>query len=523
MNANSILFALVNAAAFMLSASFLIYVTSIVVPFLRHRPAVPGDDNEYEWHFVVPCLNEERVIEQTVARLRADFPHSHVWCVDDASVDNTSRILRRLADRDLHVHVVTRRLPHAQLGKGPALNAAWRAVVDWLGNGVDPDRVIVGVVDADGLLDPECLRALSGPKYFGEPAISAVQIQVRVSNGDLAAEGASPASRVLIRMQDLEFTTVIAAIQMLRHNVGSVGMGGNGQFTRLSALNLIAGEFGQPWQDALIEDFELGLHVLLTGGRNEYCHETWVSQQGPATFARLVRQRSRWGQGAMQCARYLNPVLRSPNISTGAAVEITYFLALPWLQILGDVIYLIALVALIYSSFTVPGGPLHWLLEAGAWQLIPLFLVFGLGPLFIWGPIYRRRNAVGLSRWKAAVLGLANWPYLFVHHCAVWWAFTRTIRSRNDWKKTERLDRRHTVPAWLQFPEPDAGGRLVVAGRFRPSFGPTTTAPGRLVVRRHAARAISRPDPIPLVEARHQEDGLLRPRSERQPVHLHTG
>lgn len=488
MNQDSILFALVDAAAFMLSASFLIYVVFIVVPFLRHRPSEAGDDRGFGWHFFVPCLDEERVVELTVGRLRQTFPDAHVWCIDDASSDSTPYILKRLARMDGHVHVVTRCHPHAREGKGSALNAAWDALVRWLPEGTDPDRVIVGVVDADGFLDPQCLKVISGPHFFGDPDIGGVQIQVRVSNaaedGKQRTDHAKATSRLLVRMQDMEFTSIVAAIQMLRHTTGSVGMGGNGQFTRLSALQRVTSEFGQPWQDALIEDFEMGLHIMLTGGRNEYCHDTWVSQQGPPTFLRLVRQRSRWGQGVMQCFRYLSPVLRSPNITTPAAVELTYFMLLPWLQVFGDVVYVAALTALAYAAITVPGGPSHWLATDGTWQLLPMFAFFGLGPLFIWGPLYRRRICPTLSRRQAVVMGLANWPYIFVHHFAVWWAFIRVLRSRRDWKKTERLDRRPALATalnerWLAHALPEPA--TVVTGRLRLS-STNLSVPGRLVV-----------------------------------------
>lgn len=480
MTYNSLLFAVVNAAAFMLSASFLIYIAFIVVPFLRHRPGLPGDEGGFGWHFFVPCLDEELVVEETVSRLRNRFPHGHIWCVDDASVDGTPDILARLCRADRHVHVVTRTHPRAQEGKGPALNAAWEALERWLPQGSDTDRVIVGVVDADGYLDPECLRIISGPGFFGDPEVGAVQIKVRVNNGHRNANGASASSRLWVRLQDMEFTSLIAGMQMLRHNVGSVGMGGNGQFTRLTTLDRVAVEFGQPWQHALIEDFEMGLHILLTGGRNEYCHDTWVLQQGPPTFRRLVRQRSRWGQGVMQCLRYLNPVLRSANISTPAAVEITYFILLPWLQVLGDVIYVIAFAAIGYAAFTVPGGPIHWFGEAGAWQLLPMFVVFGLGPICIWGPIYRRCVATELTRRQAIGLGLANWAYIFVHHAAVWWAFVRVLRNQRDWKKTERLDLRLLVPS------------IVSRARLARS-GPPTVVPGRLYLSRDTTAVVPGP------------------------------
>jgi 1,2-diacylglycerol 3-beta-glucosyltransferase len=429
----------VNAAAFLLCASFLAYVACIVVPLVRHRRGPTGDPAGFAWHFVVPCLNEERVIAPTVADLLTSFPAAHVWCVDDASSDATHQIVSRLARRDRRVHLVSRYPPDAQQGKGPALNAAWAAISRLLPPDADLDRIIVGVVDADGILDPACTAVLAGPSFFGRPEVGAVQIQVRVVNQD---EGASAGTRTLIRMQDLEFSCVIAGMQMLRRHVGSTAMGGNGQFTRASALQRVTDTYGTPWATALLEDFELGLRVLLTGGRTEYCHDTFVVQQGPPTVGRLVRQRCRWAQGLMQCFKYFLPVMRSRRISSSAAMEIAMFLLLPWFQLLGVLVYLVSLVLLAYYAVTTTGGPLHWF-GAGAWGLIPLFLIFGLAPLAFWGPIYRRTAARDLTRRRALFLGLVNWPYSYIHHVSTWWAFGRMLRSRHDWKKTERLEPAH--------------------------------------------------------------------------------
>src|SRR5262249_22574946 len=156
-----------------------------------------------------------------------------------------------------------------------------------------------------------CLDVIAGPSCFGDAAVGAVQVQVRVVHRGHGARRSS-LSRLLVRLQDMEFSGVIAAMQTFRRHLGSVGMGGNGQFTRLSVLDRIASEHGTPWHGALLEDFELGVHVLLAGFRTEYCHDTWVAQEGLPTLRSLVRQRSRWAQGSMQCFRYLWPVLRSP-------------------------------------------------------------------------------------------------------------------------------------------------------------------------------------------------------------------
>jgi 1,2-diacylglycerol 3-beta-glucosyltransferase len=309
--------------------------------------------------------------------------------------------------------------------------------------GTDPAKVVLGVVDADGWLDPHCLDVISGPNLFGDPTVSAVQIQVRMVDhvpdlaDRLAVRARSRAGRLLVRMQDLEFAGPIAAMQVLRRHLGSVGMGGNGQFTRLSSLYKVSRAYGTPWHGALLEDLELGLHVLFTGGRTQYCHDTWVAQEGLPSLRRLIRQRTRWAQGSMQCARYLWPVLTSARISTGGAVEIAYFLIQPWLQLIGGLLYAICGFILVSGLAQSASDPTN-LLNPTTYGIVMLFLLFGIGPPVVWGPVYRSRVDRSTTRRRALLLGLTNAVYLYINHVAVWTAFYRIIRMRHDWTKTER-------------------------------------------------------------------------------------
>lgn len=438
-----------NAGAFLVCAAFLAYVALILWPYLRRKPDEGGRADDFSWHILIPCRDEEAVIESTVRSLVATHPRARVWCIDDASRDATPTILARLAQELPHVRVVTRSLPEARIGKGPALNAGFSALVDWMRPGSDPTKVIVGVVDADGVLDPRCLDVIAGPSMFGDPTVGAVQIQVRMLDhvpglAGGAASAPTRRGRLLVRMQDLEFSGPIAAMQVLRRHLGSVGMGGNGQFTRLSSLYRVSREHGTPWHGALLEDLELGLHVLLTGGRTQYCHDTWVAQEGLPSVRRLVRQRTRWAQGSMQCARYLWPVLTSPKISTGAAVEIAYFLIQPWLQLLGGVLYAICGFILVSGLAQSAGNPSE-LLNPTNYGVLMLFLLFGMGPLVVWGPVYRSRVDRSTSRRRALMLGVTNALYLYVNHIAVWTAFYRIVRVRHDWTKTDRNGPRTTT------------------------------------------------------------------------------
>ncbi|SHH42936.1 Glycosyltransferase, catalytic subunit of cellulose synthase and poly-beta-1,6-N-acetylglucosamine synthase [Jatrophihabitans endophyticus] len=438
--------ALLNTAAFLLCVTFLVYVGLIMAPYLRRQDNPPGCRDEYAWHYIVPCLDEEPVVAGTVAHLVADFPEATFWCVDDGSGDGTGAVLARLAEQHPQVRLVSRRAPEARQGKGAALNAAWRAIAASVPPGVDRDKVVVGVLDADARLDRWCPDVICGPAAFGDPEVSAVQIQVRVTcdpdavlgtDLDRLADGARRPTDdpLLVRLQDLEFSGPIAAMQLLRQRAGSVGMGGNGQFTRLSALDRIALEFGTPWHGALLEDFELGLHLLLTGTRTAYCHDTAVAQAGLTELRPLLRQRCRWAQGGMQCARYLRAVFCSPQVPLPAALEIAYYLYVPWSQLLGSVVFPAAIgLDVWYAVHTAGGAPAWW--AAGAWGVLPLALLFGVLPHIVWGPIYRSRSANPIGRGRAVLLGVANVAYGYVLQAAVWWALARLLRRRRDWQKT---------------------------------------------------------------------------------------
>ncbi|MDQ6840053.1 MAG: glycosyltransferase [Actinomycetota bacterium] len=510
------LLAVLNTVAFLLCVSFLAYVMLIMVPFLRYRPGLSGDPRAHDWHLLVPCRNEEEVIAETISGLRRTFPAAHIWCIDDASTDGTGAILASLRRRHARLHVVTRRPPDAAKGKGPALNAGWQAVVASLPPGVDLERVVVGVLDADARLDPDAAAVISGPAWFGNPSVGAVQIQVRVSATTLGPR-LPAARRLLVRLQDLEFSGPIAAMQMLRRRSGSVGMGGNGQFTRLSVLNLIATGAGTPWHGALLEDFELGLHVLLAGSRTEYCHDTWVSQDGLAHVRTLLRQRSRWAQGSMQCFTYLQAILRSSNISTMGAVELTYFLLLPWLQLFGSVIYAAAFSVLGYYAFAEPGGLSAWW-NAGAWGILPLFVLFGIAPFLVWGFIYRRYSDPSLRLPTAFALGMANWAYGYLQQTASWWAFVRVARNRHDWKKTA-----HTRPD--DGPVTVAAGSPALAGVFAPVRHPqpptpSPTAPTRRPIRPMAtARFVAGPSLSPQSPVSHLPTSPAPAGTSSQPNH----
>jgi 1,2-diacylglycerol 3-beta-glucosyltransferase len=428
--------AILNTAAFLLCVYFCAYVLSILIIHLRTRRASGSDYTSYDWHIVIPCRNEASVIAGSLHRLLRDLPDVTVWCVDDGSDDGTDAVLHSFT-ADPRVRVVSRRLPDAAQGKGAALNAAWEAIARHLPADAVLERTIVGVLDADSYLDPRCRSALVGPRYFGAAEVAAVQVEVRMIQCARPAGESGRWARLLVRLQDMEFRAPIAAMQSLRRYTASVAMGGNGQFTRVSLLRQLATEHGTPWHGALLEDFELGLHILLQGGRTEYCAETWVAQEALTRIRPLIRQRTRWAQGSMQCGRYLAAVLHSRRISNSATLEIAHFLAAPWFQLLGTPIYLGCLVVLGWYVAHTPGGITAWW-AGGGWGVPPLIALFGVLPFAVWGLVYRNRCEPHLSVAAALGLGVGHWLYSYVQSVAVWIAFARMLTSRSEWQKTAR-------------------------------------------------------------------------------------
>jgi cellulose synthase/poly-beta-1,6-N-acetylglucosamine synthase-like glycosyltransferase len=440
-----VLLGFTQALALTMSVAFVTYVFLIVVPYLRRKPAPTGRPNAFEWHFLVPCRDEEAVIGDTVRYLRTHFPIAHVWVIDDDSDDRTVGVVRSLrrngGEEDKHIHVVRRYRPQARTGKGDALNDAYRTLKLWMGRHADADRAVIVVVDADGRPAPNCLEVCAADHLFGNPRLGAVQVDVRMINTGERQTGVSRWRRTfgaaLVRMQDLEFRTAIAAIQMSRGVTGTISMGGNGQFTRLSALDSIAGRTGQPWRGSLLEDFELGVHLLTAGWQTGFTMDTHVNQEGLYSLRRFLAQRTRWGQGTMQCMRYLRRIWDSKHLSTLGAAEMLYYLAQPWMQLLGTLIYPIPVIMLAHRAITSPGEVWLWFTD-GAWILFTVYGAFGLMPFVLWGPVYRARCEPDTSVWRSLAYGLGYALYIYTFYITSWRALIRLVRGNNGWTKTRR-------------------------------------------------------------------------------------
>ncbi|WP_420367221.1 glycosyltransferase [Curtobacterium sp. L1-20] len=427
-----------------LVVSFCAYVLTILIPFLRRKPEPEGQPAAFQWHFFIPCRDEEAVIGTTIGRARERFPTAHVWIIDDDSDDRTADIVRHFEVNDPLVHLVERHRPHARIGKGAALNAAYDALNAWLPADADHESTLVCVLDADGEMEANAFAAVATDRVFGDPTVGAAQITVWMKNRNDRhplpghSRVANLMARALIRMQDMEFRTMIAAMQTLREHTSTVGLGGNGQFTRLSVLDLIRDSYGEPWHGSLLEDYELGVHVLLAGYQTRHVHDTHVSQEALTSFRRFLTQRTRWSQGNIQCARYLGQIFASRHFDTRGVLESAYYLVLPFIQVIGFVTWMVLVGAFIQRLATDPQHVLADATPVAFAATAVLFTLFGVAPFAIWGPVYVRRCEPQKSLWKGLLYGLGMWFYVFYMYVSLSRAFVRVVLRRNGWAKTRR-------------------------------------------------------------------------------------
>lgn len=405
----SLLLVLIVGGAFVFYYLLALHPDPVIVRANR-RPAL--------YVFFVPALNEERVIRNTLDSLLAvrEQDRIRVVVIDDASDDTTAAIVGSY--RDPRVVLLRRQMPNARQGKGAALNFAYQQMLARHLDDTSPDDVVIGIVDADGRLQPNAIEVMDG--LFSGRGVGAVQTLVRIINR----------TSLLGRFQDYEFVAFGSMAQAAREKLGSVGLGGNGQFTRLSALQSLG---PAPWTDCLTEDLDLGIRLAIAGWRNRYTGQTWVEQQGLTNVRKLLRQRVRWCHGHFQCWRLI-PRLVTSNLPNRSVLDLMYYLITPGLNLLASVVFVVPFALLLMHLVTTP---MH-----APWQLyaiyIALLYLLSFGPALLLSAWYWRR-AKDISALRAFVLAHGQAAYNLIWYVAEWWAVVRILGRRRNWVKTSRL------------------------------------------------------------------------------------
>jgi 1,2-diacylglycerol 3-beta-glucosyltransferase len=376
---------------------------------------------------IVPAHNEEAVIGATLeALVRLDYERYVVIVVDDGSRDATARLARAFESTG-RVLVVERPPEVAGQGKGAALNEGYRVLTRMLDAGhplvesFDGD-VVVGIVDADGHLEPQALREVA--RLFADPRVAGVQMGVIIGN---ARNG------LIERCQDLEFVGFSHLAQAARDRIGSVGLGGNGQFTRLSALRSLG---RPPWTDCLTEDLDLGLNLTELGWRIRFCRTTSVTQQGVRTVRAWLRQRTRWAQGHYQCWHHVPKLLAARKVGLATRLDLSLYLLF-----VAFVMFVAANLAIVVAGLTgwiYVNNEFLTFLPPGPARNITMEIL-GLSPVVILLARYQQHTPHPLRWWELPAYGAAFAVYVYLWALASLLAWFRLVAGRVGWAKTKRV------------------------------------------------------------------------------------
>ncbi len=416
----------VSALGYLMVAVNVYYFVLFGLTYIR-EPLLPRS-SDFFMVLVVPAHNEELVIEDTLKSLtRLRYEHYRVIVMNDGSSDRTSELAHAF-EKSGRVLVVDRGRDVAGRGKGAVLNHAFEIVKEaaargdaWL-QGRSPDQIVICVVDADGQLESNALARVA--PCFSDPLVGALQIPVHITN---ARDGLIP------RLQDLEFVGFSSYVQVARDHIGSVGLGGNGQFNRMSAL-LSLGR--PPWTDCLTEDLDIGLYLAERGWRIRFRTGTFVAQQGLRNFWLLLRQRTRWVQGNYQCFFHLPRLLVAHRARLIVRLDLSiYLLLIGFVMVVTCatgllIANLLGLVAIHNSALAfLPDGPVR---RAG-------YEIMGTGAIWVFLATYQRNSPNAVPWWQVPAYGALFAAYSYFGVVFTLWAWTRMLTKRNGWVKTPRL------------------------------------------------------------------------------------
>ncbi len=436
----SLVLLLLEATALLLATTFA-FETCDVVTRVRHDRRFPAPDPAYlpRVSLHIAAYNEppDMLIETIKSVETLDYPDFELVVIDNNTKDPA--VWRPVEE-------YCRRLPRVRFVhvdpwpgyKSGALNLA-------LERYADPAAEIVGVIDADYLVDPSYLRQTVG--YFADPDVAFVQTpqDYRDWEGSAYFTACYDAYRYF-------FATAMPS----RNERNSIIFAGTMGLLRRPLLEAIGG-----WDEWVItEDAETSLRLLMAGYSGMYVNQSFGRGIMPLTFSALKSQRFRWCFGGMQILRRhwrsLMPWDRSPHNHLSLGQRLDYLMG--GLQWFNDLVYLgFSAVLLTVASLMLAGERVAIRPLVGPTVMLPAALLASGLLRATWA--LRNRTDITLGR---AVLAFANWLSLS-------WTVARAclqglVRKEGVFMRTPKTGGAHRLRAALRAASPEAVLGLVLWG-----------------------------------------------------------
>ena len=349
---------------------------------------VPGYQPMVSIHVPIHREPPELVAQTLDAIARLDYPDFEVLVIDNNTDDESlwrpvEAQCRRLGPRFRFFHLS----PWPGYKSG-ALNYALEQT--------DPRAEIIGVVDADYIVEPNWLADLTG--HFADPKVAFVQTPQDYR--DCAVRG------VYGRALALSYIYFFRISMASRNERNAIIFAGTMGLLRKDALEEVGG-----WDEwCITEDAEVSLRLLCAGYGSVYVDRTYGRGIMPLDYAGLKKQRFRWAFGGVQLLRMharklFNPL---PGGKLTAAQRWSYVSG--GLQWLNDPLALAFTMLLLIGAMTLLiGGTFTVQPFVGAVLFVPpVFLLFAVSR-FLWALRVREHCSMAEAMRALAVLLGLTW------------------------------------------------------------------------------------------------------------------
>jgi cellulose synthase/poly-beta-1,6-N-acetylglucosamine synthase-like glycosyltransferase len=350
------------------------------------------------YSIIVPTKNEETVIDRCLnSLLNVDYPKNklQILVIDGDSSDSTLKICTRYQEKYPQTFKVISE--KGANGKPGALNLALPyATGD-----------IIGVFDADSLLDKEVLKKVSS--YFDDKEVMAVQGKTTSVN-----ERNNFLTRVISMEEKAWYQALINGREKLQL---FVSLNGSCQFVRRSILQELGG-----WDEtSLTEDVELALRLIEKKQLIKYAPDVTSAQETPGGLKDLVKQRVRWYRGYMETSLKYGRLMDKLNRRT---IDAEISLAGPFMMVVSLASYINwFLVSLFFGE---NNGIVAFTGVVIALTAVSLLLL-GATLTVVEKP-FKLRNLL----WIPAI-----YVYWLLEMCIAGWAFLKLVfRRKRVWSKT---------------------------------------------------------------------------------------